>query len=95
GETSPGNVRITSAIQAHGDQSHIEMFIPFALMNQSQWPTDQDMGLSLWWAHNGPNGKTNLLWSDRGHPWNTTHFGVLRRVKSPDEFLPTLVQIWP
>ncbi|HAI13006.1 MAG TPA: hypothetical protein DCM28_14970, partial [Phycisphaerales bacterium] len=33
GETSPGNVRITSAIQAHGDQSHIEMFIPFALMN--------------------------------------------------------------
>lgn len=95
GETSPGNVRITSAIQTHDDQTHIEMFIPYAMMDHSHWPTDQDMGLSLWWSHNGSLGQTNLLWSDRGHPWNTTHFGVLRRVESPDKILPTLVHIWP
>lgn len=95
GETSPKTVRITSAIKSQNNVSDIELFIPYALMNCDTWPTDQDMGLSLWWVHNGEQGKTHLQWSDRGHPWNTTHFGVLRRVTSPDTKLPTLVQIWP
>lgn len=95
GETSPRNIRIKSAFKQHAKKTNIELFIPYAILNQSGWPTDQDMGLSVWWNHLGVNGRTHLQWSDRGHPWNTLHYGVLRRTHSPDESLPTHVQIWP
>ncbi len=94
GETSP-RVRIASAMKRDGDLTTIEMFIPYATFKQTRWPTSQDMGLSLWWRHKDEQGSTHLQWSDRGHPWNAMHYGVLRRVSSPNETLPYLVQIWP
>lgn len=96
GETSPRDVKIQSAIQPTVHGSDIELFIPYSLMHQTHWPIEQqDIGLSVWWSHTGAAGKTQLLWSDRGHPWNTLHFGVLRHVDSPAATLPTLVHVWP
>ncbi len=94
GETSP-HIRIESAIKKDGDLTTIEMFIPYATFKHTSWPTSEDMGLSIWWQHKNEQGTTHLQWSDRGHPWNAMHYGVLRRVSSPSESLPLLVQIWP
>ncbi|MFG0249133.1 MAG: hypothetical protein ACF8OB_09630, partial [Phycisphaeraceae bacterium JB051] len=94
GETSP-RVRVTSAVKRDGEASNIEMFIPYAMFKQTHWPTAHDMGLSVWWSHKDEQGTTHLQWSDRGHPWNAMHYGVLRRVSSASENLPFLVQIWP
>jgi len=72
-----------------------ELFIPYALMELHAWPEfgTRDLGLSIWWVHSGPNGITNLMWSEDGHPWNTRWYGVVRLVDDANEPLPYMVRI--
>lgn len=72
----------------------LELFIPYELMELTAWPTAGDLGLSIWWTHVGPDGqKTNLYWSEDGHPWNPRWYGVVRLGADSPTNLPYMVRV--
>lgn len=79
GETSPPDERLAAA----AGQGVVEIFVPYATMEQSGWPDSGDLGLSVHWqaldAHSKP---VNLLWADDGHPWNPRWYGVVQRANT-------------
>ena len=98
GETSRKSPGLKGAWKKTPDGIDIELFVPYELMELHAWPDaafgSRDLGLSIWWSHVGPDGKTtNLMWSEDGHPWNTRWYGVVRLVKRPDEKVPYMVRI--
>lgn len=95
GETSPRDVRLSGAWRSADGRTRMEITVPYSLCEQSAWPVSGDLGLSLWWVHQGPAGrKTNLQWSEDGHPWNPRWYGVARLQASPDPAtLPWMVRV--
>ena len=98
GETSRESPGLEGAWKKTPDGIDIELFVPYELMELHAWPDaafrSPDLGLSIWWSHVGPDGKTtHLMWSEDGHPWNTRWYGVVRLVKRPDENVPYMVRI--
>lgn len=93
GETSKSAEGLRGAWRAKENGAFLEIFIPYELMDRTAWPESGDLGISIWWGHNGPLGRTHLQWSEDGHPWNTRWYGVVRLAASPDQPMPWVVRV--
>ena len=94
GETTKDAPGMKGAWKKSDYGAALEFFVPYELMELASWPAANDLGLSIWWVHTGPDGKvTNIMWSEDGHPWNTRWYGVVRLVKDKSEELPYMVRI--
>ena len=96
GETSAAAPAMSGAWRQTETGLNLEIFVPYALFEQTSWPAAGDLGLSIWWVHFGPDGrKTNLMWSEEGHPWNPRWYGVVRRSKdaAQDKTMPVLARV--
>jgi lysophospholipase L1-like esterase len=93
GETSAKATGLKGAWKKTDDGAAIEAFIPYELMECSAWPASKDLGLSIWWRHTGPQGNTNLMWSEDGHPWNTRWYGVVRLSDDAGAVRPYVVRV--
>jgi len=93
GDTSPP-APIAAAWKTQGDRVTGEMLIPYGVLESKDWPSSGDLGLSIGWAHTGPDGKvTNLSWSDDGYPWSPRWFGVVRLTDKPGAPMPCTVRV--
>ena len=93
GETSAAAPTLRGAWRPTKSGLDLELFVPYALMERASWPQSGDLGFSLWWVHAPAEGKkTNLLWSDEGHPWNPRWYGVVRRTDDAQN-LPFMVRV--
>jgi len=92
GETSPKGVKLDGKWRKNSDFYTLEMYIPYALIELSGWPEHKDLGLSFWWTHNNESGKTQLQWSEDGHPWNSRWYGVVRLTEDTNN-LPFVVRV--
>ncbi|HUS57556.1 MAG TPA: GDSL-type esterase/lipase family protein [Planctomycetota bacterium] len=93
GETTKLAPGIKGAWKATDAGADLEMFVPYELMELTEWPRTRDLGLSIWWTHTGPGGATHIMWSEDGHPWNTRWYGVVRLLKHARERLPYMVRV--
>lgn len=95
GETSPKD-KIADGIWKATEQGlNLEFFVPYSVFETTAWPASGDLGLSIWWVHSGEDGKrTSLFWSEAGHPWTPRWYGVVRRIKTPEEKLPYTVRLY-
>ena len=93
GETSKTDAGLTGAWAPTADGMTLELFIPYALMERVAWPAGGQLGLSIWWRHNGPGGATHLQWAEDGHPWNTRWYGVVCLQTDKTQPLPYRVRI--
>lgn len=93
GETSREAPGMSGTWRQSDEGLNLELFVPYALFEKRAWPPSGDLGLSLWWVHSGPDGKkTNLMWSEEGHPWNPRWYGVVRHTNKPDS-VPFMVRV--
>jgi hypothetical protein len=98
GETSPKAPGLAGAWKAKDTGANLEFFVPYAMLGTDIWPTDGDLGMSIWWRHtnNSPEAKypsTNLQWSEDGQPWSTRWYGVIRADDGKNKPLPYMVRV--
>ncbi len=94
GETTRGKVECRGQWNVRAGGASGELFIPYAIMNQSNWPAEGDLGFSLVWNHRGEDQPaTWLMWAEDGHPWNTRWYGVIRKLTTPNAELPYRVRV--
>ena len=95
GETSDRSIRMKGAWTATKSGAELEIMIPYEIFECDAWPPWRDLGLSLHWVHTGADGKrTNLMWSEDGHPWNPRWYGVVRLQDEADrDALPFMARI--
>ena len=94
GETSPLGAALEGCWKSEENRTTAEILVPYALMEARAWPASGDLGLSIWWAHTGADGKvTDLFWSDDGYPWTPRWFGVVRLSDRPATSLPVMIRI--
>lgn len=94
GETSPIIRELRGVWRKEGDDTHLELFVPYSLFCREEWPAGGDMGFSLIWEHKGEAGTTRLLWAENGHPWNPLWYGVVRRGDHKRDELPVRIMIY-
>jgi lysophospholipase L1-like esterase len=79
GDSSDSKSGLRGSYSEHEGYIEGEIFVPYGCLNTSAWPESGDLGVSIVWYHQGPNGElTHLIWSEDGHPWNTRWYGVVR-----------------
>jgi len=95
GETSREDKGLAGRWARNGDETAIELRVPYALFEATSWPASGDLGISIWWIHVSPDGRrTNLMWSEDGHPWSPRWYGVVRLQERPDESrLPYMTRV--
>jgi len=96
GETSPSRQPALKGVRSTQDQETVlEFFVPYSVINRDHWPKSGDLGFSIDWAHQKiePGAPiTHLQWSENGHPWNPLWYGVLRLTDDPSD-LPYRIRI--
>lgn len=82
GETADRKFRIEAARRGN----FVELSIPCRWFGRETFPASGDLGFSVVWFHApGTPEATRLTWSESGHAWTPRNYGVLRRIKTPDE----------
>ncbi|MBI5831834.1 MAG: hypothetical protein HZB16_05895 [Armatimonadetes bacterium] len=90
GPTVTGEVKgLTGAWRATEQGLDVELFVPFSLMSETQWPEEQDLGFALIWQH----GDTALNWSGDNSWLSPREYGVLHRLATAHETLPWAVRV--
>ena len=86
GETSPpGSGKALTAAAVNTDTGmQAELFIPYPVFAATAFPEAAVMGFSMHWMHDGPDGKTNLLWAEDSHPWNSRWYGAIQITEGTD-----------
>ena len=92
GETSKTAPGMTGRWTQEKARRNFEIFIPYEALELKAWPGHRDLGVSLCWTHNGPEGVTHLQWSEDGHPWNSRWYGVAR-LQDKRGPLPRMVRV--
>lgn len=93
GDSSPVSSGLEGAMRRAGESTcNYELYLPYPVLGLEAWPASGDLGLSLNWAHKGPDQRTTWFqWAENGHPWNTRWYGVARL--NPQGALPYRVRV--